>query len=156
MDELAPPTTAERAESRSILTDWLSGLVEGNPAVAAVVEDDGTDVERWFVRVTGEAKDVYSVWFTLGQRTLRYETYVMPAPEENHAAFYELLLRRNLGLRDLAYAIGDEDAVFLRGQHDLRSLTAEVLDRVLGSVYAAIEQGFQPSIRIGFASRFES
>ena len=34
----------------------------------------------------GEEKDITTVWLTLGQRTLRYETYVMPAPEENHAA----------------------------------------------------------------------
>ena len=122
MDEFAPPTETERQGARKVLTSWLEGLVEDNPAVAAVVEDDEPDVERWFVRVNGEAKDVYSVWFTLGQRTLRYETYVMPAPEENHAVFYEQLLRRNLGLRDLAYAIG--------------------------------ESGFQPALRLGFASRF--
>ena len=36
------------------------------------------------------------MWFTLGQRTLHFETYVMPAPEENHERFYEHLLRRNL------------------------------------------------------------
>ena len=113
-------------------------------------------MERWFVRVHGEAKDVYSVWFSLGQRTLRYETYVMPAPEENEAAFFEHLLRRNLGLRDLAYAIGEENAIFLRGQHDLRTLTTEVLDRVLGSIYAAIESGFRPALRLGFASRVTS
>ena len=40
---------------------------------------------RWFVRLRGEQKDMFTIWFTLGQRTLHYETYVMPAPEENHA-----------------------------------------------------------------------
>lgn len=154
MDELAPPTAEERAQARTILTEWLSGLIPANPAVAAVVEDVETDTDRWFVRVNGEAKDVYSVWFTLGQRTLRYESYVMPAPEENHAEFYEQLLRRNMGLRDLAYAVGDEDAIFLRGQLDLRTISEEALDRVLGSIYAAVEQGFQSALRIGFASRF--
>jgi len=154
MDELAPPTAEERARARRTLTEWLSGLVDANPAVAAVVEDVETEIDRWFVRVNGEAKDVYSVWFTLGQRTLQYETYVMPSPEENHAEFYEKLLRRNLGLRDLSYAIGEEDAVFLRGQLDVRTVTDEALDRVLGSIYAAVEQGFQSALRIGFASRF--
>lgn len=154
MDELAPPTGEERARARSVLTDWLAGLVPANPAVAAVVEDEEVDVDRWFVRVNGESKDVYSVWFTLDQRTLRFESYVMPAPEDNHADFYQQLLRRNWALRDLAYAIGDEDAIFLRGQLDLRTITDEALDRVLGSVYAAVEQGFRPALRIGFASRF--
>ena len=56
------------------------------------------------------------IWFTLGQRTLHYETYVMPAPEENYEQFYEHLLRRNLKLFGAAFAIGAEDAVFLVGQ----------------------------------------
>src|SRR3546814_20451064 len=71
---------------------------------------------RWFVRVRGEEKDVFTIWFHLRQRTLHYETYVMPAPEENAGALYEHLLRRNLKLYGAAFAIGEEDAVFLTGQ----------------------------------------
>ena len=78
----------------------------------------------------------------------------MPAPEERQDEFYEHLLVRNHGLRDVTFSIGPEAAVFLRGQLDLRELTDEALDRVLGSYYATIEQCFLPALRIGFASRF--
>lgn len=152
MDELAPPTTDQRASALSTLTTWLASL-EDNPVVAAVVEDT-ENIDRWFVRVNGEAKDVYSVWFELGQRTLAYETYVMPAPEENHADFYEQLLIRNDSFRELAFTIGPEHAVFLKGRIDIRHVGEEALDRILGSVYAAVERCFQPALRIGFASRF--
>jgi len=135
------------------LTSWLEGLGD-NPVVAAVVEDEESRKDRWFVRVNGEAKDVYSVWFELGQRTLAYETYVMPAPEENPAAFYEQLLVRNDSLRELAFTIGEEHAVFLKGRIDLRDVSDEALDRILGSVYAAVELCFRPALKIGFASRF--
>ena len=155
MDEFAPPSAAEAAAAKDTLERWFTGL-DDHPVVAAVVADDETELDRWFVRVNGEAKDVYSVWFTLGQRTLAYESYVMPAPEENHAAFYEQLLRRNDGFRDVAFSIGDEAAIFLRGQLDLRNVDDEALDRILGSVYAAVEQCFQPALRVGFASRFSS
>ena len=90
----------------------------------------------------------------LGQRTLRYETYVMPAPEENHAAFYEHLLRRNLDLFGLAFAIGEEDAVFLVGRLPNAAVDHDELDRVLGTMYVSVEQFFRPALRIGFASRF--
>jgi len=153
MDELAPPTHDERDAARDLLLSWLAQVVD-NPVVAAVVEDTETDVERWFVRVNGEAKDVYSVWFELGQRTLAYETYVMPAPEENHAEFYEQLLVRNDSLRELAFTIGAEKAIFLKGRLDVRQIDHEALDRVLGTIYSAIELCFQPALRIGFASRF--
>ena len=83
--------------------------------VAAVERDAEPGERRWFVRLRGEEKDVFTVWFHLRQRTLHFETYVMPAPEENAEQFYEHLLRRNLKLNGMAFAIGDEDAVFLVG-----------------------------------------
>ena len=84
---------------------WLALAAEGNPTIAAI--DRGEPGEpRWYVRMRGEEKDFTTVWLTLGQRTLRYETYVMPAPEENHARFYEHLLRRNDGLVGAHFSIG--------------------------------------------------
>jgi hypothetical protein len=133
---------------------WLQRQLEENPVVAAVERDTESGERRWFVRVNGEQKDVFSIWFHLRQRTLHYETYVMPAPEENHAAFYEHLLRRNLKLYGAAFAIGDEDAVFLVGQLDNAAVDDDELDRVLGSLYQWVEQFFRPAMRIGYASRF--
>ena len=66
--------------------------------------------------MVGEEKDFTTVWLTLGQRTLRYETYVMPAPEENREAVMEVLLRRNDTLVGAHFSIGHEDAIYLRGE----------------------------------------
>ncbi len=107
------------------------------------------------MRLRGEEKDVTTIWFTLGQRTLHYETYVMPAPEENHAEFYEHLLRRNRKLVGAQFCIGDEDAVFLAGHLPLAALDEAELDRIIGSMFAYVEQCFRPALRIGFASRFK-
>ncbi len=134
---------------------WLATQMADNPVVAAVERDTESGERRWFVRVRGEAKDVFTIWFHLRQRTLHYETYVMPAPEEQHARFYEHLLRRNLKLYGAAFAIGDEDAVFLVGQLANEAITEEELDRILGSLYQWVEQYFRPALRIGFASRFK-
>jgi hypothetical protein len=95
------------------------------------------------------------LWLTLGQRTLRYETYVMPAPEENAAELYEYCLRRNERLVGAHFSIGLEDALFLRGELPLQLLDEAELDRVIGSLYAYVEQHFRPMLRIGFASRFQ-
>ena len=149
-----PSTEAELDALDARISSWLEGQLAENPVVAAVERDLESGERRWFVRVTGEQKDVFSIWFHLRQRTLHYETYVMPAPEENHAAFFEHLLRRNLKLYGAAFAIGDEEAVFLVGQLDNAAITEDELDRVLGSLYAWVEQWFRPALRIGFASRF--
>jgi hypothetical protein len=131
---------------------WLSRAAAENPVIAAV-ERDVELPRRWFVRMLGEEKSVTTVWLTLGQRTLQYETYVMPAPEENHAEFYEHLLRRNDGLVGAHFSIGAEDAVFLRGELAVGALDEDELDRALGTLYATVEQCFRPALRIGFASR---
>jgi hypothetical protein len=153
-DEIA---SRERLRELEALIDgWLAEQLEQNPVVAAVVKEAEplSDERRWFVRVNGEQKDVFTIWYTLRQRSLHYETYVMPAPEENEAAFYEHVLRRNLRFNGAAFAIGDEDALFLVGQLPLHALDEGELDRILGSLYTYVDQCFRPAMRIGFASRF--
>jgi hypothetical protein len=152
---MVPPSSADELDALEDRIDaWLAEQLAENPVVAAVDRDRESGERRWFVRVRGEEKDVFTIWFHLRQRTLHYETYVMPAPEENHAAFYEHLLRRNLKLYGAAFAIGDEAAVFLVGQLANEAVTPDELDRILGSLYAWVEQFFRPALRIGFASRF--
>ena len=132
---------------------WLAELADEHDHIIAVDRSDDDGV-RWYVRMRGEDKEFTTVWLTLGQRTLRYETYVMPAPEENDAELYEHLLRRNDTLVGAHFSIGIEDAVFLRGELPVTHVTLAELDRVLGTLYAQVEQCFQSLLRIGFRSRF--
>ena len=150
-----PSTDAELVELEQRIEAWLDRQSQDNPVVAAVVRDEESGERRWFVRVRGEQKDVFTIWFHLRQRTLHYETYVMPAPEENHGPFYEHLLRRNLKLFGASFAIGDEDAVFLVGQLPNHAVDDDELDRILGSLYEWTERFFRPAMRIGFATRFK-
>ena len=131
---------------------WLARAAAENPVVAAVDRDIEVP-RRWYVRMLGEEKSVTTVWLTLGQRTIRYETYVLPAPEENHAAFYEQLLRRNDRLVGAHFSVGAEDAVYLRGELPVAAVDDAELDRALGTLYATVEQCFRPALAIGFASR---
>ncbi len=138
------------------IDEWLAKLATSNSSILAIerAEPDPAFQARWYVRMSGETKDFITVWITLGQRTLRYETYVMPAPEENIAEFNENLLRRNDRLVGAHFSIGLEDAVYLRGDLPLSGLTERELDRVVGTMYASVEQVFRPLLYIGFASRF--
>jgi len=150
-DELHDAEALARVEA--MVDAWLADQLEVNPSVAAV-ERGTAEERRWYVRLTGEQKSVFSIWLTLGQRTLRYETYVMPAPEENAAELYEHLLRRNRTMFGAAFAIGEEDALYLVGGVPVGSLDEGELDRIIGSVYDYVERFFHPALRIGFASRF--
>lgn len=133
---------------------WMAAIASTNDRIVAIDRD--TDPLRWYVRMRGDDKEFTTVWLTLGQRTLRYETYVMPAPEENAAELYEHLLRRNDRIVGAHFSIGIEDAVFLRGEMPVAQVSAAEVDRVLGTLYAEVEQCFQALLRIGFRSRFAS
>ena len=135
------------------ISEWIAGFAAREGTIVAI--DRGTpDEHRWYVRMQGVEKEFTTVWMTLGQRTLRYETYVMPYPEENAEALWENLLRRNERLVGAHFSIGVEDAVFLRGEIPLSAVSESEVDRILGTLYAVVEQVFPSIIRIGFASRF--
>lgn len=150
------PATPEQIEALDGLIErWLAVQVAENDAVDSVervLRDDG--LPEWYVRLLGEEKATFGVLFSLGQRTLHYDTYLMPAPVEHHAALYEHLLRRNLKLYGCAVAIGAEDALYLVGQLDVRWVDERELDRILGSLYLATEQFFRPAMRLGYATAF--
>ena len=147
-------TEPELDDVEARIDAWAARELAANPTVAAVDRAEEPDLRRWFIRLRGEEKDTFTIWLTLRQRTLHYETYVMPAAEENHARFYEHLLRRNLKFNGAAFTIGAEDAVFLVGQLPVEAVDDHELDRILGSLYAYVEQCFRPALRIAFESRF--
>jgi len=146
-------SAAELAVLERRIDEWIGELdAEYDHIVAVDRSDDGS--MRWFVRMSGDEKEFTTVWLTLGQRTLRYETYVMPAPEENERELFENLLRRNERLVGAHFSIGVEDAVFLRGALVARTVGKDDVDQILGTLYATVEQTFTALLSIGYASRF--
>ena len=85
---------------------------------------------------------------------LHYETYVMPAPEENVELFLENLLIRNKKIVGATFCLGEEDAVFLIGAIPASTVEPSELDRILGTLWMAVEQNFRSLLKIGFATKF--
>lgn len=148
-----PPTLQEY---ETAITGWLHGFAAaGDPFEAIDRGEPGDSTEpRWYVRLRGEEKEHITIWLTLGQRTLRYEAYVLPAPQENVGQVHEMALRRNDRLVGAHFAIGVEDALFLRGELPLSALNEAELDRIVGSLYQYVESSFPALIRLAFASKF--
>ena len=55
-----PSTDAELASIERTIDSWLAEQLADNPVVAAV-ERGESGQRRWFVRVLGEDKDVYTI-----------------------------------------------------------------------------------------------
>ncbi|MEC9225315.1 MAG: YbjN domain-containing protein [Actinomycetota bacterium] len=156
MSELQSPSDV--ADLVTLIDNWLNEFAGAGEHVLAI--DRGTSDEtsfgepRWYVRLAGESKEIVTIWLTLGQRTLRYETYVMPAPEDNAAELADQLLRRNDRLVGAHFSVGHEDAIYLRGAIPDSAVTTDELDRVVGTLYQTVEHAFPALIRLGFARRF--
>jgi xanthine dehydrogenase molybdopterin-binding subunit B len=142
-----------------LIESYLSSQLADNPVVIHLERAAAADLEvgaqtRWYVRMSSEEKTVVTVWLTVRERTLHYETYLAPAPEENIAQAFEYALRVNKRLVDMALCIGGEDAFYLQGQVELDQVDEPALDRILGGLYAASEETFPTIMRIGYASHF--
>ena len=152
---VAPGTQEELARLERLIDQWAARQLDETPVVKAVDREPNPDVRRWYVRMAGEEKQTFTVWLTLREYTLHYESYFMPGPEENVEALWEYLLRLNMRLFGMRFAIGEEEAVYLVGQMPMRSVDEAELDRIVGAVFAYTEQYFRPAMRIGYASKFK-
>ena len=65
----SPPASAEELAALEAQIDgWLERESMENSAIDAFERDTG-DLARWYVRLLGEEKDIWTAWLTLGQRT---------------------------------------------------------------------------------------
>jgi hypothetical protein len=143
-------STEELDTCERLIDDWLADELADNPAVLAVDRGE-PDERRWYVRLAGEAKPVYAVWFTLRQRTLHYETYLAPYPPRRSGEVFEMVLRRNAKLLGQSFQIGQEDAIFLAGAMAASLVDAAELDQILGTIFAEVEAVFAAIVRLAFA-----
>lgn len=126
------------------------------------LEDPESSVEyseelegRIAVRMRQEARDATTVWFEIGERSLKYEAYFMPAPPSPEEVHRQALVR-NMSSWRVFFAVDHEGALVLRGRLPAVRVTLTELDHVLGEIYELVEIGFRPMIRAGFSTREKS
>jgi len=137
---------------REVLERRIEGwLADPESSVEYAEELDG----RWAVRMRQEARDATTVWFTIGQRSIEYEAYVLPAAEGGSELF-EQALHRNMRAWRAYFALDQEGELLLRGRLAQSHLTDLELDLALGEIYDAIEVAFRPLLRSLLAGRENS
>ena len=87
-----------------------------------------------------------------GQRELWMRGYTPhpPDPATNHVDLYRFLLTRNHDLYGARFSIGPDGDLYLVGRVALEHLTEVELDRIIGVLYQATEQWFQPVVHLAF------
>jgi hypothetical protein len=140
-----------RPEAKAVLEAtfrrWLEDP-ESDVVHVEQVNESGMEpsTQRWAVRMRQTVRDATTVWWEIGQRSLRCEAYVLPAPERDPSEVHRQCLVRNATAWRVHFVVDREGAVVLRGRLPLERVTTEELDLVLGEIYETIEVSFRPML----------
>jgi hypothetical protein len=102
------------------------------------------------VTLPGEKKLTTTCSVVVGEQSLSISAFVVRNPDENHQAVYAYLLRRNLRLPGLAYAIDRSGDVYVTGRVPLQGVSAAYLDQIFGVVLEAADGAFNELLAMGF------
>ena len=132
----------------------MDGRAAGELIVATAerwVADPDSDVVwsddyegRRAVRMRQTVRDVTTVWFTIGQRTVTIEAFVLPLPDDAPGGAIAHLLHRNYRTRRLHFALDPRNDLVVTGRIPLEELSEHELELALGEVYDLIEVSFRP------------
>lgn len=92
------------------------------------------------VRVRLDSGDLSTVWFEVGDRTLRVEAYILPpSPADRREEVYRQCLARNLGGRRLHLALDHHGDVVLVGRVPITEVDVEEMELLLGEAHEGLE-----------------
>jgi hypothetical protein len=109
---------------------------------------------HWLIRLKGDEKDVITLWFSLRQRSVHVETELMPAPEENREALLRFLLVRNAELREVHFAIGPEEGIYLMTQIPMNEIDVDRLDELVGATVTYVDEIYPTAMTMGLPTLY--
>ena len=124
--------------------------------VEAYLRDSGHDWEpggrddEFVVSLPGEKKLKTVTSLVVSDTGVSASAFVVRNPDENHEELYRFLLRRNLRLPGLAYAVDKTGDVYVTGRLPLGGVDAASLDQLLGVVLVAADEPFNELLVMGF------
>ncbi len=107
---------------------------------------------RFLVTLPGEKKLQTNCWLVVGEHSMRLSAFVCRQPDEKREKLWEYLLQLNAKLYGVAFSIDKVGDIYLTGRVPLHSVTAEEVDRLLGSVLSYADEHFNTMLEIGFGS----
>ncbi len=128
--------------------------------VRAALEEREIEFEEdapgaFLCKLPGSHKLATMTWLVVGDHSLHVEAFFVRQPDENHAAFYRWLLERNARMYGVSFAVDNVGDVYLVGRLPLAAVSAEEVDRILGSVLTYADEWFDTALELGFKSSIQ-
>lgn len=128
----------------------LTTVIEEFLRDAEIEWEPGARGGEYVVTLPGEKKLKTVASLVAAEATLSVSAFVIRNPDENHASFYRYLLRKNLRLPGLAYAIDHSGDVYVTGRLPAAGVDPAYLDQLLGVVLDAADAPFNDLLVLGF------
>lgn len=106
----------------------------------------------YLTKLPGTHKLATMCWLVVGEHAMLVEAFVMRRPDENREQLYDFLLQRNARMYGVAFSVDPAGDVYLVGRVALHAVTADEVDRLLGSVLTYADDNFDSMLEIGFAT----
>lgn len=121
--------------------------------IAGWLEDDESDVVaaewyegRWAVRMTQTVRDATTVWWQVGERSVRAEAGVLPAGDSPDRL--KVALRRNDDTWRVRWCLDRHGWLVLRSRIGVEHVDYMEMDLVLGEIYDQIERTWRILLRV--------
>jgi len=143
--------------------DGATQAVSGGPVVAAaaarltayldsaaIAWEPGARSGEYVVTLPGERKLRTVASVVIRESETSVSAFVIRNADENHEAFYRYLLRRNLRMPMLAYAVDGSGDVYVRGTAPTSAVDEDFLDHLMGALLTAADEPFNELLALGF------
>ena len=92
------------------------------------------DENTYLITLPGEAKQQTHCALVVGDHSLSINAFVIRKPDENKAAVFEYLLKKNASMYSIAFAVNELGDIYLVGRLPLDAVNEREIDRILGAV----------------------
>ncbi len=116
------------------------------------IEFDRPQPDTFIAVLPGEHRLKTNVSIIVGDYSVSINAFIIRNPDENHAAVYKWLLKRNRRMYAVSYAIDHLGDVYLVGKVAPGAIDDAELDRILGTILENSDGAFDVLLELGFAS----
>ncbi len=116
------------------------------------IEFDRPQPDTFIAVLPGEHRLKTNVSIIVGDYSVSINAFIIRNPDENHAAVYKWLLKRNRRMYAVSYAIDHLGDVYLVGKVAPAAIDDAELDRILGTILENSDGAFDVLLELGFAS----
>jgi hypothetical protein len=138
--------SAGAGSTRDRVLATITEFVDAN----GITWEPGTREGEVVVTLPGEKKLKTVVSLVATDTELSVSAFVIRNADENHEEFYRFLLRRNVRLPGIAYAVDGTGDVYLTGKVPAAGVDAAYVDQLLGVILGASDTPFNELLAIGF------